>query len=243
MRLTFSGAAGCVTGSQHLLESGGKRFLLDCGMFQGRRKEAEKKNKTLPFDANSIDAVILSHAHIDHSGRLPFLVKNGFRGPIYTNPATIDLCHAMLRDTAHILESDAAFRPFPLASKYLGVALFTAIGNVPRTPPYTAAMLDSPTAMAETCPCALTVAIAGSEDDQLTLVLGMSELEPSDMVAVATRFAMTPTGMLVDGVLFKTIDATVAGMTVRVVDARAPLMVAVMLAVPAALAVARPDVE
>ena len=109
MRLTFSGAAGCVTGSQHLLESGGKRFLLDCGMFQGRRKEAEKKNKTLPFDANSIDAVILSHAHIDHSGRLPFLVKNGFRGPIYTNPATIDLCHAMLRDTAHILESDAAF--------------------------------------------------------------------------------------------------------------------------------------
>jgi len=109
MRLTFSGAAGCVTGSQHLLESGGKRFLLDCGMFQGRRKEAEKKNKTLPFDANSIDAVLLSHAHIDHSGRLPFLVKNGFRGPIYTNPATIDLCHAMLRDTAHILESDAAF--------------------------------------------------------------------------------------------------------------------------------------
>ena len=104
-------------------------------------------------------------------------------------------------------------------------------------------MLDSPTAMAETCPCALTVAIAGSEDDQLTLVLGMSELEPSDMVTVATRFAMTPTGMLVDGVLFKTIDATVAGMTVRVVDARAPLMVAVMLAVPAALAVARPDVE
>jgi len=109
MNLTFQGAAGGVTGSLHQLEADGKRYLLDCGMFQGRRKEAEKRNRDFPFPASSIDAVVLSHAHIDHSGRLPLLVKNGFRGPIYTTPATMDLCHAMLRDTGHIAESDAEF--------------------------------------------------------------------------------------------------------------------------------------
>jgi metallo-beta-lactamase family protein len=109
MKLTFEGAAGTVTGSQHIVESGGKRYLLDCGMFQGRRKETERRNCCFPFDAKSIEAVVLSHAHIDHSGRLPLLVKDGFRGPIYTTPATIDLCDSMLRDTGHILESDAEF--------------------------------------------------------------------------------------------------------------------------------------
>jgi metallo-beta-lactamase family protein len=93
----------------HLVETGGKRILLDCGLYQGRRKEADQKNRHLPFDAASIDAVILSHAHIDHSGNLPTLVKNGFSGPIYGTPATIDLCNWMLRDTAHIQESDAEF--------------------------------------------------------------------------------------------------------------------------------------
>jgi metallo-beta-lactamase family protein len=109
MNLTFHGAAGAVTGSMHLLESNGKHYLLDCGMFQGRRKEAEQRNRDFPFPASPIDAVVLSHAHIDHSGRLPLLVKSGFRGPIYTTPATIDLCDAMLRDTGHIAESDAEF--------------------------------------------------------------------------------------------------------------------------------------
>jgi metallo-beta-lactamase family protein len=109
MKLTFQGAAGVVTGSMHLLESDGKRCLLDCGMFQGRRKEAEQRNREFPFPASSIDAVVLSHAHIDHSGRLPLIVKSGFHGPIYTTPATIDLCAAMLRDTGHIAESDAEF--------------------------------------------------------------------------------------------------------------------------------------
>jgi metallo-beta-lactamase family protein len=109
MKLTFEGAAGEVTGSLHRLSAGGKEFLLDCGMFQGRRKETERRNRDFPFDASSIDAVLLSHAHIDHSGRLPLLVKNGFRGPVYATPATIDLCGAMLRDTAHINESDAEF--------------------------------------------------------------------------------------------------------------------------------------
>src|SRR5580700_7415060 len=109
MNLTFHGAAGVVTGSMHLLEAEGKRYLLDCGMFQGRRKDAELRNRDFPFPASSIDAVILSHAHIDHSGRLPLLAKSGFHGPIYTTPATIDLCDAMLRDTGHIAESDAEF--------------------------------------------------------------------------------------------------------------------------------------
>src|SRR3954453_3772893 len=109
MRLTFWGAAGAVTGSMHLVESGGKRILLDCGLNQGRRKEADAKNRHLPFPGSSIDAVILSHAHIDHSGNLPSLVKTGFAGPIYTTPATVDLCNWMLRDTAHIQEKDAEF--------------------------------------------------------------------------------------------------------------------------------------
>ena len=109
MKITFQGAAGAVTGSMHQLEADGKKYLLDCGMFQGRRKEAEQHNRNFPFPASSIDAMVLSHAHIDHSGRIPLLVKNGFQGPIYTTPATIDLCDAMLRDTGHIAESDADF--------------------------------------------------------------------------------------------------------------------------------------
>ena len=109
MKLTFWGAAGAVTGSMHLVESNGKRILLDCGLNQGRRKDADAKNRNLPFPGSSIDAVILSHAHIDHSGNLPTLVKSGFAGPIYTTPATVDLCNWMLRDTAHIHEKDAEF--------------------------------------------------------------------------------------------------------------------------------------
>ncbi|MDR3699646.1 MAG: MBL fold metallo-hydrolase [Candidatus Sulfopaludibacter sp.] len=109
MKLTFWGAAGQVTGSMHRVEAAGKRLLLDCGMNQGRRKESDEKNRNLPFAGSSIDAVVLSHAHIDHSGNLPTLVKSGFAGPIYATPATVDLCNWMLRDTAHIQEHDAEF--------------------------------------------------------------------------------------------------------------------------------------
>ncbi len=109
MRLTFRGAAGTVTGSMHQIDAGGKRYLLDCGMYQGRRKEAEARNRNLPLEGSTVDAVILSHAHTDHSGNLPTLVKSGFDGPIYATPATADLCDAMLRDTAYILERDAEF--------------------------------------------------------------------------------------------------------------------------------------
>jgi metallo-beta-lactamase family protein len=109
MKITFWGAAGTVTGSMHQVDAGGRRYLLDCGMYQGRRKDANERNRNLPIDAASVDAVILSHAHIDHSGNLPSLVKNGYSGPIYATPASVDLCDAMLRDTAHILEKDAEF--------------------------------------------------------------------------------------------------------------------------------------
>ena len=109
MKLTFWGAAKTVTGSMHEVETGGKRYLLDCGLFQGRRQESFERNSHFPFPAGSVAAVILSHAHIDHSGNLPNLVKNGFRGPIHTTPATVDLCLAMLTDSAFLQQKDAEF--------------------------------------------------------------------------------------------------------------------------------------
>ncbi len=109
MKLTFWGAAQTVTGSMHHVEAAGKRFLLDCGLYQGRRQEAIDRNSHFPFPVSSIDGVILSHAHIDHSGNLPTLVRNGYSGPIYTTPATIDLCLAMLADSAFIQQKDAEF--------------------------------------------------------------------------------------------------------------------------------------
>jgi metallo-beta-lactamase family protein len=108
-RVDFLGAARTVTGSQHLLSVNGHRVLLDCGLFQGKRREAFERNRTLPFDASSVDALILSHAHIDHSGNIPNLVRNGFRGSIYCTFATRDLCSAMLRDSAHIQERDVRY--------------------------------------------------------------------------------------------------------------------------------------
>jgi len=109
MRLTFWGAARTVTGSMHHVEAAGKRFLLDCGLYQGRRAEAFERNSHFPFQTSVIDFVILSHAHIDHSGNLPTLVRNGYRSPIYTTPATVDLCLAMLADSAYLQEKDAEF--------------------------------------------------------------------------------------------------------------------------------------
>ena len=107
MKLKFCGAAGTTTGSQHLLEVNGKRILLDCGLYQGRRKDAYEVNCCFPhFDPASVDVVVLSHAHIDHSGNLPNLSKNGFKGSIFTTNATRDLCQIMLRDSARIQEGD-----------------------------------------------------------------------------------------------------------------------------------------
>ncbi|MDP9143187.1 MAG: MBL fold metallo-hydrolase [Actinomycetota bacterium] len=107
--LTFWGAAGRVTGSMHLIEAAGARILLDAGLFQGRRSETQALNAELPVDARRLDGVILSHAHIDHAGRLPLLVRRGFHGPVWATPATRDLCAVMLPDSAGIQEHDARF--------------------------------------------------------------------------------------------------------------------------------------
>ena len=109
IRLTFWGAAGQVTGSMHLFEAAGARVLLDGGLFQGHRAEARDLNASLQFDPRRIDAIVLSHAHIDHNGRLPLLVARGFHGPIYATPATRDLTAVMLLDAAHIQEKDLEF--------------------------------------------------------------------------------------------------------------------------------------
>src|SRR5690606_36418955 len=98
-----------VTGSRHLLRTSRSSVLLDCGLFQGRRAEARERNVNLGVDAGSLDAVVLSHAHIDHSGALPMLCKAGFSGPIYTTPATRDLCAVMLQDSAMIQAADARY--------------------------------------------------------------------------------------------------------------------------------------
>ncbi len=109
MILQFWGAAQTVTGSMHLVEADGHRLLLDCGMAQGRREEAKKLNSEFPFQPEKIDAVVLSHAHLDHSGKLPMLVKKGFSGSIFSTSATRDLCSAMLADSASLQEMDAKY--------------------------------------------------------------------------------------------------------------------------------------
>lgn len=105
-KLTFFGAAGSVTGSKYLVEAAGKRLLVDCGLFQGTTELKERNRKPLPIDPKSIDYALLTHAHLDHTGWLPVLVKDGFRGPIFANPATIDLTGILLRDSAHLQQEE-----------------------------------------------------------------------------------------------------------------------------------------
>ena len=109
MKITFYGAAQTTTGSMHLVEVNGKRILLDCGLYQGHRKEAFEKNRNLPVDAKTIDYVILSHAHIDHSGNLPQLVRQGFRGRVFARQSTTDLCNIMLRDSCFLQKRDLEY--------------------------------------------------------------------------------------------------------------------------------------
>jgi metallo-beta-lactamase family protein len=108
-RLTFLGAAGTVTGSRYLLETAGQRVLVDCGLFQGYKTLRMRNWEPLPVPARAIDAVVLTHAHLDHSGYLPRLVKEGFRGSVWCSPATRALCEVLLPDSGHLQEEDAAF--------------------------------------------------------------------------------------------------------------------------------------
>src|SRR5262245_30533210 len=109
MKITFCGAAQTVTGSQHLIEVNGRRILLDCGLYQGRRDEARKRNSHIIHDPKQLDCVILSHAHMDHAGNLPTLVRAGFRGPIHCTAATADVTAVMIMDSAKIQQEDAEF--------------------------------------------------------------------------------------------------------------------------------------
>lgn len=109
MKLTFLGAAGTVTGSKYLLEDAGQRWLVDCGLFQGQKPLRLRNWDRLPIDPSTIHAVVLTHAHLDHSGYLPLLVRNGFRGPIYCSRATAELCEILLPDSGYLQEKDAEF--------------------------------------------------------------------------------------------------------------------------------------
>jgi metallo-beta-lactamase family protein len=108
MRLTFLGASGTVTGSKYLVESGKRRILVDCGLFQGLKQQRLRNWKPFPVPPASVDAVILTHAHLDHSGYLPLLVRQGFRGPVYCTPPTVDLCSVLLPDSGYLQEEEAA---------------------------------------------------------------------------------------------------------------------------------------
>lgn len=109
MKVTFLGAAGTVTGSKYLVEGGNSRLLIDCGLFQGVKTLRQRNWGVLPFDPAGLDAVVLTHAHMDHTGYLPVLVRNGFRGPIYCNPPTLDLVKILLADSAKLQEEEARF--------------------------------------------------------------------------------------------------------------------------------------
>src|SRR5437762_11613701 len=109
MQLEFMGATGTVTGSKYLVSSGDKQLLVDCGLFQGLKQLRLRNWADVPFHASKIDAVVLTHAHIDHGGFIPRLVKLGFRGPVYCTPATHALCELLLPDSGRLQEEEADF--------------------------------------------------------------------------------------------------------------------------------------
>lgn len=132
MELSFLGAAGTVTGSRHLLEADGQRILIDCGLFQGLKQLRLRNWGPFPVAPDSIKAIVLTHAHLDHSGYLPRLAHDGFRGSVYATPATVDLCQILLADSAHIQESDADFANRHNVSKHSPALPLYTIKDVDR---------------------------------------------------------------------------------------------------------------
>jgi metallo-beta-lactamase family protein len=145
--ITFLGAAGTVTGSKYLVEAGGKRLLIDCGIFQGPRELRERNWDHQPLDVSTIDWLVLTHAHLDHTGWLPCLVRDGYRGPIFADPATIQLVNILLPDSAKIMEEDAAddarrgksrhHPPLPLYTHQQVAPVLAALKPIPREGPTT----------------------------------------------------------------------------------------------------------
>jgi len=145
-KLTFLGAAGSVTGSKYLVEAAGKRLLVDCGLFQGSQELQDRNYKPLPTDPKSIDFAMLTHAHLDHTGWLPVLVKTGYRGPIFANPATIELTTLLLKDSAHLQEEDTLHAqihkdsrhadPQPLYTSEDVDPVLKSIKSMPRSGPF-----------------------------------------------------------------------------------------------------------
>jgi metallo-beta-lactamase family protein len=141
-RITFLGAAGTVTGSKYLIEANGKRLLVDCGLFQGERELTQRNWQQLPQDPSTIDMAVLTHAHLDHTGYLPRVVSDGFRGPIFANAATQELCALLLPDSAHLMEEDAEHAashgysshkpPLPLYTQEQVVATLKQFASLPR---------------------------------------------------------------------------------------------------------------
>jgi metallo-beta-lactamase family protein len=145
-KITFLGAAGTVTGSKYLVEAGGKRLLVDCGLFEGSKELKQRNWEALPIDPATIDWVLLTHAHIDHTGYLPRLVRFGFRGPIFSNAATRELCDLLLPDSAHLQEEDARYAakkqysshkpPLPLYTVPEAQAALQQFREIPRAEPF-----------------------------------------------------------------------------------------------------------
>jgi metallo-beta-lactamase family protein len=146
-KITFLGAAGTVTGSKYLVEAEGKRLLVDCGLFQGSKELRQRNWEKLPIDPAIIDWVVLTHAHIDHTGYLPRLVRAGYQGPIYANPATRELCGILLPDSAHLQEEDAQYAakkgysshkpPLPLYTVEESKKALEQFKDIPRTGSFT----------------------------------------------------------------------------------------------------------
>jgi len=146
-KITFLGAAGTVTGSKYLVEAGGKRLLVDCGLFEGPNELEQRNWQNLPVDPATIDWLLLTHAHIDHTGYIPRIVRMGFRGPIYANAATRELCGLLLPDSAHLQEEDARYiakkgysmhkPPLPLYTVEESQAALRQFTEIPRAAPFT----------------------------------------------------------------------------------------------------------
>jgi metallo-beta-lactamase family protein len=146
-KITFLGAAGTVTGSKYLIEAEGKKLLVDCGLFEGSKELKQRNWDKLTIDPSSLDWVLLTHAHIDHTGYLPRLVRGGYRGPIYSNAATHELCAVLLPDSAHLQEEDAQYAakknysshkpPLPLYTVAEAQATLTQFREIPSNDPFT----------------------------------------------------------------------------------------------------------